>query len=84
MGQRLRLIEPVPIEVDLVTGLSHVEDTGFGGCLVFYRTERCYESGELLHVVKRKIAVPRPGIDAGAELVRSYIAGLGPLRVVKG
>jgi hypothetical protein len=83
MGQRLPLIEPVPVEVSLVTALSHVEDIGFGGCLVFYRVERCYESGAKQNVIKHKIAVPRPGIDAGAELVRAYLASVATLRLVK-
>lgn len=86
MVERLRLIEPVPIEVSLVTALSHVEDIGFGGLLVFYRAERCYETGGTLHVVKHKIAIPHPGLQIGNPIVRAFIEGPprgAPLRLIK-
>lgn len=87
MGQRFQLIEPVPIEIDLVTALSHVEDIGFGGCLVFFRTERLTETGETIHVVKRKIAIPHEGLALGNPIVRAFIEGDAPrgapLRLVR-
>lgn len=69
----LHLIEPVPIDDDLVTALSHVEDVGFGGRLVFYATQTCFESGETVHVVRRKIVVPHVGLLRGNPMVRDFI-----------
>lgn len=82
----LRLIEQVPIDDDLVTALSHVEDLGFGGRLVFYTIQTCFESGETLRIVKRKIVVPYEGLRLGNPIVRAFIEGTpsgAPLRRVK-
>lgn len=86
MFPRQRLVEPVPVEDDLVTALSHVEDLGFGGRLVFYAAQTCFETGETIYVVKRKIAVPQAGLIAGNPIVRAFLEGAPPatpLRVVK-
>jgi hypothetical protein len=83
MTDALRLTEPVPIDDDLCTALAYVEDLGFGGRLVFYATQTLVETGGMLHVVKRKIVLPRAGMVKGNEMVRAFLAGKpAPLRAL--
>lgn len=67
------LIEPVPVDYELCTALSHVEDFGFGGCLVFYLKHTCPETGSTLHTIKRKIVIPHEGLVLGNAIVRAFI-----------
>lgn len=83
---KLSLVEPIPVDDDLVTALSHVEDIGFGGRLVFYAAQTCFETGGTIYVVKRKLVVPHDGLVAGNRIVRAFIDGAPhrpPVRVVK-
>jgi hypothetical protein len=57
-GLCLPLIEPVPIDDDLCTGIARVEDLGFAARLVLYTDQTSYETGQTVHVVKRKIVLP--------------------------
>jgi hypothetical protein len=66
--ERVALIEPVPIEDDLVTALSHVEDVGgWGGRLVFYHRQTCAETGAAIFVVKRKLVIDLAGLRAATR-----------------
>jgi hypothetical protein len=68
------LIEPVPIEDDLCTGLALIEDVGFGGRFVLYARQTCYESASTVLVVKRKIVLPLSAILPGIEMATRFIA----------
>jgi hypothetical protein len=83
--ERVALIEPVPIEDDLVTALSHVEEVGgWGGRLVFYHRQTCAETGAAIFVVKRKLVIDLAGLRVGHPIVRSFIENMrSPLRQVK-
>lgn len=83
--QPLRLIEPVPVEDDLCTALAAVENVGgWGGRLVFYAEQPCYESNTMVWVVKRKIVVPLAGLRLGNPIVRNFIDGApSGVRVVR-
>lgn len=68
------LIEPVPIEDDLCTGLAFVEDVEFGGRFVLYAKQTCYEGGTTVLVVKRKIVLPFSAIGPGVEMTLAFLA----------
>jgi hypothetical protein len=86
----LTLIEPVPVDDDLCTGLAMIEDLGFGARFVCYHRETIYETGESICVVKRKIVLPMEAIVPGVEMTLRFlgrravvVAGSGLLRLVK-
>jgi hypothetical protein len=84
----LPLIEPVPIDDDLVTGLALIEDVELGARFVFYATQTAYESDETVFVVKRKIVLPLNTLAPFARTTLGYVArrrigGGGILRPVK-
>jgi hypothetical protein len=69
------LIEPVPIEDELCTGLALIEDLGFGARFVLFAEQTSYESGgAVVNVVKRKIVVPIEAIGPGIALVFAFLA----------
>jgi hypothetical protein len=71
--QDIRLIEPVPIEDELCTGLAIIEEVdGVGGRLVFYAKQTCYESGEPVLAVKRKIVLTTAAIGQAAEALAAF------------
>lgn len=72
-AKALRLVEPVPIEDDLCTGLGLIENIGLGARFVLYAEQTCYETGGPLLVVKRKIVLPTHAIRPGIELALSYL-----------
>lgn len=54
----LALIEPVPVEDDLCTQLALIEELGFAARFVLVQQQTCYETGQPIVVVKRKIVMP--------------------------
>jgi len=77
----LNLIEPVPIDDDLCTGIAAVEDLGFGSRLVFYAEQTCYEAGgQRVNVVKRKIVLPAAAV---ADLLAAITGKVRPATVVQ-
>jgi hypothetical protein len=69
------LIEPVPIEDELCTGLALIEDLGFGARFVFFAEQTVYESGgAVVNVIKRKIVVPVDAIGPGLKIVFGFLA----------
>jgi hypothetical protein len=69
----LRLVEPVPIEDELCTGVAVIEDLGFGARYVIYNAQTLYETGERVCVVKRKLVFPWDGITAGHDLTAQFM-----------
>lgn len=69
----LRLIEPVPIDDDLCAGLALIEDVGVGFRLVYYSRQTCYETGESMNVIKRKLVIPYDELDVANKTVRGFI-----------
>jgi hypothetical protein len=58
LADTLPLIEPVPIDDELCSGLALIEDvSGIAARFVFYHTQTLYEAGATAFVVK-KVAVP--------------------------
>ena len=87
---RLQLIEPVPVEDEFITGISPViEDLGFGGRIVYYVTQTCVETGQPMHIVKRRFIMPKQGMIEGHPVVRAFLYGTprsgrpGKLRLVR-
>jgi hypothetical protein len=70
----IQLVEPVPIDDELCTGLALVEHVGLGARFVFYAAQTCYESRSQIFVVKRKVVLPltamRPGLRTIAEFLQ--------------
>lgn len=69
----LSLIEPVPVEIELCTGLAAIEDLGFGLCFVTYAEQRVYETGQVTRVIKRKIVFPKAGLLPAIEMVAEAV-----------
>lgn len=69
-----RLIEPVPIDDDLCTGLALIEDLGFGARFVLIAEQTVYEAGEPALVIKRKIVLPDAAIVSGLTLALQWVA----------
>lgn len=69
------LIEPVPIEDDLCTELALIEDLGYGARIVLSHTQTCYETGESVRVVKRKIVLPLSAVGPGVQMMLRFLAG---------
>lgn len=82
-----RLIEPVPIDDDLCSELALIEEVNGLARLVFCARQTCYETGDILMVVKRKVVIPFDVLDAATRAVRTYIdarnASRRVLRLVK-
>jgi hypothetical protein len=74
----LQLIEPVPIDDDLCTGLAMIEDLGHAARFVLYARQTCYESGATVFVVKRKLVVPIEAIGPGVDMTLRFLARREP------
>lgn len=75
MGQQLKLIEPVPVDDDLCTGLALIENVGgMGARFVLYAEQTLYETGDTVCAVKRKIVVPYAAIRPGLRLTLGFLA----------
>lgn len=68
------LIEPVPIEDDLCSGLALIEDVDLGLRFVLFHRQTCYETGETVLVVKRKIVLPVSAVRPALEYVAGHLA----------
>ena len=59
LADNLPLIEPVPIDDELCSGLALIEDvSGIAARFVFYHTQTLYEVGATAFVVKKKLVLP--------------------------
>jgi hypothetical protein len=77
----LPLIEPVPIDDDLCTGLAMVEDADVGARFVFYARQTSYEAKRAqVLVVRRKIVLPIEAIMPALELAVRFTAQIGEHR----
>lgn len=90
MRNKLKLIEPVPIDDDLCAGVALIEDADVGARFVLFARRTCYETGTVEAVVKRKIIVPVASICPAIELALHYLVRHGlpipdppPLRLVR-
>jgi len=75
VAERLPLVEPVPIEDELCSGLALVEDVaGVAARFVLYHTQTLYEVGATVFVVKKKIVLPYGAIPPGVEIAANFMA----------
>ncbi len=74
MSEALPLIEPTPIDDDLCTGLALIEELGWGARFVFDSRQSCYESGDEVRVVRRKIVLPVSALGPLAEQLGALLA----------
>lgn len=74
MNGGIELIEPVPIDDDLCTGLALVEDLGCAARFVLFAEQTSYETGDKIFVVKRKIVLPVGTIQPALELTVAFLA----------
>jgi hypothetical protein len=85
-AENFTLVEPVPIEDELCSGLARIEDVdGIAARFVLYNTQTLYEVGDTAFVVKRKIVLPYKAIPPGVEMTVGFMArraGERLLRVV--
>lgn len=70
----LQLVEPIPIEDDLCTGLGLIEDLDCCARFVLFARQTMYETGEVIYVVKRKIILPYEAIVPGIEMATTFLA----------
>lgn len=71
----LPLIEPVPIDDDLCTGLAAIETISAGiARFVFFSRQTMYETGTEMLVVKRKIVQPVEAIALNVEMAIRFLA----------
>ena len=74
-AESIPLIEPVPIEDELCSGLARIEDVdGIAARFVLYQTQTLYEIGDRVFVVKKKIILPYKAIPPGIEMTVSFMA----------
>ena len=71
----LPLIEPVPVDDELCSGLALIEDvSGVATRFVFYHTQTIYEAGASAFVVKKKVVLPYGAIPFGAKMTAEFMA----------
>jgi hypothetical protein len=74
-AENIPLIEPVPVEDELCSGLARIEDVGgIAARFVLYHVQTLYEVGDTAFVVKRKIILPYKAIPPGIEMTVGYMA----------
>ncbi|HEX4114169.1 MAG TPA: hypothetical protein VH020_16670 [Stellaceae bacterium] len=73
-ANELPLIEPVPIDDDLCSGLAQIEDVGLGARFVFFARQMSYEAESQVLVVKRKIVLPLDVIIPSLETAIAFLA----------
>jgi hypothetical protein len=75
LADNLPLIEPVPIDDELCSGLALIEDvSGIAARFVFYHTQTLYEAGATAFVVKKKVVLPYGAIPFGAKMTAEFMA----------
>jgi hypothetical protein len=73
--ENLPLVEPVPIEDELCSGLALIEDVaGVAARFVLYHTQTLYEVGATVFVVKKKIVMPYTAIPYGVKMTAEFMA----------
>jgi hypothetical protein len=76
--ESLPLVEPVPIEDELCSGLALIEDVaGIAARFVLYHTQTLYEVGTTVFVVKKKIILPYAAIPFGVKMTAEFMARRG-------
>lgn len=74
-AENIALVEPVPIEDELCSGLARIEDVaGIAARFVLFHTQTLYEVGATACVVKRKIVLPYEAIRPGFEMAADFMA----------
>ncbi len=69
------MMEPVPIEDELCSGLAWIEDVaGFAARFWLYHTQTLYEVGATAFVVKKKIILPYAAIPFGVRMTAEFMA----------
>jgi hypothetical protein len=78
--ESLPLVEPVPIDDELCSGLALIEDVaGVAARFVLYHTQTLYEVGATVFVVKKKIVMPLHGDSVrGEDDCRVHVAPRQP------
>jgi len=75
LADKLPLIEPVPVDDELCSGLAMIEDvSGIAARFVFYHTQTIYEAGASAFVVKKKVVLPYGAIPFGAKMTAEFMA----------
>jgi len=75
IAENLPLIEPVPIEDELCSGLALIEDvSGIAARFVFYHAQTLYEAGATVFVVKNKIVLPYGAVPFSVTMTAEYMA----------
>ena len=73
--ESLPLVEPVPIDDELCSGLALIEDVaGVAARFVLYHTQTLYEVGATVFVVKKKIILPYAAIPFGVRMTAEFMA----------
>jgi len=73
--ENLPLVEPVPIEDELCSGLALIEDVaGVAARFVLYHTQTLYEVGATVFVVKKKIVMPYTAIPYGVRMTAEFMS----------
>lgn len=74
-AENIPLVEPVPIEDELCSGLARIEDVGgIAARFVLYHVQTLYEVGATACVVKRKIILPYEAIPPSIEMAVGFMA----------
>jgi hypothetical protein len=73
--ESLPLVEPVPIDDELCSGLALIEDVaGVAARFVLYHTQTLYEVGATVFVVKKKIVMPYTAIPYGVKMTAEFMS----------
>ncbi len=75
VADNIALVEPVPIEDELCSGLARIEDVaGIAARFVLYHMQPIYEVGATAFVVKRKIVLPYQSIPPVVDMVTDFMS----------
>lgn len=71
----LPVVEPVPVEDKICSGLAFIEDMGWGARFVLVSVQRLYEGDQQqICSVKEKIVLPTNAIRPGISMASDFIA----------
>ncbi|MCC6172041.1 MAG: hypothetical protein IT481_08430 [Gammaproteobacteria bacterium] len=71
---QLKLVEPVPVDDDLCTGMAIEPLDSWGARFVMYARQTCYEAGGVeFFVVKRKIVLPMAAIRPCVDTTMTFL-----------
>jgi hypothetical protein len=73
-AKRIAIIEPIPVEVELITNILCIEPMGSLACVVLYQEQTLYD-GEptTVRVVKRRLAVTHEDMATAVQMVLAYL-----------